>query len=159
MRAMNRPFCLRQARPLARLVFILILSAIFTVKAGEADSGGESARLPQLKGAVLRFAANSIAEVSGTYNSVVISKRGKRRTVIRLVQNGNEITGTLESRPDDRISGTRSGDTIKFLFYRKGAGYDLLGRWKILADGVTLEGRWERPDGAFGGKWVLTRIE
>ena len=106
----------------------------------------------------LRLAANSVDDIIGRYNSVITTKRGKRRGVVRLEQNGDEITGVFEKK-GHRIVGTRNGDTIVFEWFVDGAGYDLIGKWKIKADGTEIVGRWERPDGAHGGKWILTRIE
>lgn len=99
------------------------------------------------------------ADINGTYKSVVTTKRGKRRSVIKLVQNGNEIIGTWDDKPEDKIVGIRNGDTIVFEWFNQRAGYDLQGSWKIIGSGSEIEGIWERPDGAHGGKWRLTKIE
>ena len=98
-------------------------------------------------------------DITGTYRSIVTTRRGKRRSVVKLVQSGKEIIGTWDDKPDDRLVGTRDGDTILFEWYLERAGYDLVGRWQIKANGIDIEGRWERPDGASGGKWKLSKIE
>lgn len=107
----------------------------------------------------VQLAAATDVDVSGTYRSVVTSRRGKRRTELKLVQQDNEIIGTWDDRPEDRVVGVRTGDRIVFEWYSKRLGYDLVGYWQIKEAGAVLEGIWERPDGASSGAWVLTRIE
>ena len=104
------------------------------------------------------LADNATVDITGTYNSLITTKRGKRRHVVHLVQNGQEVTATWEDETHT-LRGVREGSEITFDWYVERAGYDLLGRWTVLENGARLEGYWERPDGAFRGKWILERID
>ena len=127
-------------------LWLMLLAILATIHVGRVDAGSSQI-------------AQSSADISGTYHSVVTTRRGKRRSVIKLVQNGNEIIGTWDDKPGDRIVGVRNGDTIVFEWFNQRAGYDLKGMWKIKGNGILIEGTWERPDGNSGGKWKLERIE
>ena len=105
------------------------------------------------------LAASPQQDISGRYQSVITTKRGKRRAVVTLEQDGDTLVATWEGRPADRLVGIRDGDRIEFEWYNSRAGYDLVGFWTVMPSGDRIEGRWERPDGASGGEWTLTRIE
>jgi len=137
---MNRIVLIQKG--MLRLIYLTILVTLYTVSVNAGASEIEQVEV----------------DITGTYKSVVTTKRGKRRSVIKLVQNGSEINGTWDDKPGDRLVGTRSGDTVIFEWYNKRAGYDLIGSWKIKSDGTEILGEWERPDGASGGKWSLTKI-
>ena len=109
-------------------------------------------------GPALVQADNATVDITGSYDSVITTKRGKRRHVINLVQTGSEVTGTWEDETHTLI-GVREGDVVTFQWFVERAGYDLDGRWTIVEDGARLEGYWERPDGNYRGKWILTRIQ
>ncbi len=143
-----------------RLLQLLLGLAVATgahagLTAGPADRS-EAGVLPGTES--MHLAAAPAGDISGRYQSVISTKRGKRRSVVDLVQSGDEIVVTWEARPDDRLVGKRSGDRIVFEWYNSRAGYDLVGAWTVMDAGQRIEGRWERPDGASGGKWILTRI-
>lgn len=140
---MNRTATNQQIMPSLWLVLLAILATLHGVSV---NAGSSQISQPA-------------ADVSGTYSSVVTTKRGKRRSVVKLVQNGNEIIGTWDDKPGDKIVGIRSGDTIVFEWFNKRAGYDLKGTWKIKGTGIEIEGTWERPDGASGGNWRLEKID
>lgn len=101
-----------------------------------------------------------IPDISGTYiseitgNSQRLPSR-KPNPEVRLVQNGNEITGSFESR--GKIWGEIEGDTIKFDFLTPGGGTGR-GEWTVKPESNEMVGNWfETTRGA--GKWNLTKIE
>jgi len=105
-------------------------------------------------------------DITGTYISDITSssswpsafdKKSNRELEIIFEQKGNRITGINDS-VNLKISGTREGDTIKFLFWgSKLSGYDIKGTWKVNSDGSKLVGTWSNPSG--GGQWNLIKIK
>ncbi len=142
---------------------ILLLAVSFT-----ASAGGETAPPswpvaqayaldPDELHSSFMLATTQLNDISGRYQSVISTKRGKRRAIVTLEQTGHEVVATWEDRPRDRLVGSLNGNRIEFEWYNSRAGYDLVGFWIVHAD--RIEGRWERPDGASGGRWVLTPVE
>lgn len=101
-------------------------------------------------------------DVSGTYLSEFTGDISTQRsppiqpnTEVRLVQNGNQITGSIGSR--GKIWGDIEGDTIKFDFLTSG-GDTIRGEWTVKPGGNELVGNWfESWRGS--GKWNLTKID
>ncbi|MFT5220435.1 MAG: hypothetical protein ACI87H_002577 [Gammaproteobacteria bacterium] len=99
--------------------------------------------------------------LTGTYLSEITSSDGwyfrhkkHRELVITLEQNGNSITGT-DRLTNSEISGTLTGNTIKFEFWsgQLNNNNPVVGKWKVNADGTRFEGSWNH------GKWDLTRLD
>lgn len=103
-------------------------------------------------------------DLSGTYVSDITTnnnwrfrKAADRRLKITISQNGNEITGTNNSK-NLKINGVIDGDEISFFTWPSDISSDeIKGKWKIDSDGNRLTGKWSHPHG--GGKWNLTRVE
>jgi hypothetical protein len=77
--------------------------------------------------------------------------------LIVLKQTGNTITGSIGSKSNWIINGTREGNIIKFYIIR---GNEINGSWEINADATKLEGKWLTTGaGGASGKWNLTKIE
>ncbi len=148
---------------LERILILLLMAASFTASAGSetAHSSWPMAPAyslePDESNSSFTLASTQFDDIGGRYQSVISTKRGKRRAIVTLQQTGQEVVATWEDRPQDRLVGSRNGDRIEFEWYNSRAGYDLVGFWIVHAD--RIEGRWERPDGAWGGRWVLTPVE
>jgi hypothetical protein len=102
--------------------------------------------------------------VTGTYVSDIttnsnwrFNNQKHRSLVVQFEQNGNHIIGTCSSA-NLKILATREGDNITFYTLPSDISSDeIKGKWKVNADGSSIEGKWTHPHG--NGKWNLTRIE
>ena len=105
---------------------------------------------------------NPEKDISGSYVSDIDPAsdgflENNRDMVLTISQYGNQITATDKSNRV-KITGTREGDTIKYLWINRIGGYpDIDGEWKINADGSGLDGRWESFHR--GGQWNLKKLQ
>jgi len=98
-------------------------------------------------------------DITGSYVSDI--KGGEvmnRARIITFKQSGNNITGTWNTDPFHKITGTITGDTIKFEWI-EGSATDKEGVWKISADGTRFVGTWVGISGVRSGKFNLTKIK
>jgi len=108
--------------------------------------------------------SSSTDDISGTWVSQVttnsnwvFTKESHRKLVIKIVQDGDNITGTSDSI-DFELTGYRRGDPIKFDVWAFDLTSSVLtGKWKVSADGTRLEGTWSVNSSE--GKWNLTKIQ
>ena len=117
-----------------------------------------------------------VPDITGTWVSDITDNDNSyfrnenlKKLVVTFEQSGKEIVGKISLFTNAYIKGTREGDTIKFIFYSPPMSpYEIIGEWKVSADGYRLEGTWRHPEVAQGsrlifshasGKWNLTKIK
>lgn len=103
-------------------------------------------------------------EISGTFVSAITSNhpwpfrnRKSRSMRVSLQQKGDRLVASSEGDSGNFLT-RRTGDTINFVYTSAAIGYDIVGEWKLLADGNSFQGTWQLPVYEASGK-DLTRIE
>lgn len=107
-------------------------------------------------------AASTIPDVSGFYLADITSstphvfgQNQDRRLVVRLVQEGNKVTGTSDSKSKNwKVNGLLEGNRI--VYYVSLNNGEIKGEWELGPGGKELVGSWSHPHGA--GKWNLAKI-
>lgn len=108
-------------------------------------------------------------DVRGTYSSEISTTEGKSRYAlgkrsneVKLKQNKDKISGTFSGDRSGEIEGIIDEDTIRFQWFVSGGGYFARGsgEWKVINDGLTLNGTWRRGvPSSTRGNWNLTKTE
>ena len=131
----------------------LVGTVVYTGGSG-AGTGNVELKLTKIESDVAR-----IPDVSGTYMSEVTgpSFMPFKDPEVRLVQDGNNISGTYGSNGE--IWGHIEGDTIFINWQATGStGMNGKGKWTIKPDSKKFDGVWMHTYRGTG-KWNLTKIE
>jgi hypothetical protein len=103
-----------------------------------------------------------ITDISGTYTSKItgdnqrLAFQSVKYPEVKLVQNGNEITGSIDEGLGGLIWGRFEGDTI-FYNWQEGGSPSGSGKWVVKPGSNEIVGYWSHTwRGA--GKWNLTKI-
>ncbi len=96
-------------------------------------------------------------DFSGTYVGLTAEGRPASDSVVKLVQDGNKITGSYGSK-GGKIWGDVEGNTISF-DWSSPRGANGTGRWHFTQGSSEVTGTWVNRTTAKGGKWNLRKIE
>lgn len=122
-------------------------------KLGDYASAGSSATLNKADSLVGTISGTYIAKITGDISALNIPNRNP---VVRLTQNGNEISGTF-GRNGGLIWGKFDSDEIVFNFQSSG-GNEGRGVWKVDPGGKVLTGKWSATWKGVG-EWNLTKTD
>ena len=95
-------------------------------------------------------------DVSGSYTSIMKSRRWKETPRVVLTQIGDKIQGVLIPDKGYGLEGKIKDNIIEFTYFAQFA--PITGTWKISDDGTTLSGDWEPNTGSNYGTWELIKI-
>ena len=158
-------------KPVAEQLSVSIETNEQIHQTSEVKQSSLSPPVPQPKpGITVNLSGSYFSEVTYTRNDFGVdyhSYFGESPNLqVKLLQVGNEITGSIEGSRTGRIKGTLNGNEINFAFDlidTAGSTNKGKGTWFVARDGEKFIGRWSSvnaSDGSafFEGDWKLTRL-
>jgi hypothetical protein len=101
---------------------------------------------------------NFTGDFSGTYVGLTPEGQPRPNSGVRIIQDGNKITGSFGYKGARIWGDIREGNTIKF-DYSYPTGGSGVGKWQFTPGSSEVIGTWESSTRSRSGKWNLRKIE
>jgi hypothetical protein len=102
--------------------------------------------------------AEFTGDFSGTYVGLTPEGQPRPNSEVRIIQDGNKITGSFGNKGARIWGDIREGNTIKF-DYSYPTGGSGVGKWQFTPGSSEVFGTWESSTRSRSGKWNLRKIE